>query len=117
MFSSRTIVLLASLITLAGCNDNQIFSDSSCSIDSVNDSDDLIVATKGNGIVKMAGWAADTLSKRAPETVTINLMPSNGWAVKLTDGKLTVPRPDVNAAFHAPSLGNVGFSLGLETVR
>lgn len=111
MTNSRTIVLLAALITLAGCSDKQIFSETSCSIDSVNDSGDLIVATKGNGILTVAGWAADNLSKQAPETITINLVSSAGVVSKFTEGKLTVARPDVSAALNAPSIANTGFGL------
>lgn len=111
MINSRAIVLLASLITLAGCSDKKIFSETSCSIDSVNDSGDLIVAMKGNGILKVAGWAADDLSDQAPETVTINLLSSAGVVSKFTDGKPTMARPDVNAALKAPNITNVGFGL------
>ena len=114
MINYRTILILATLITLAGCSDKQILSVTSCSIDSVNDSGDAILTMKAGGILKVAGWAADNLSKQAPETIIINLVSSNGAVSKLVKGKLTVARPDVNTALNAPSIGNVGFGLSAE---
>lgn len=114
MINYRTIVILVTLITLAGCGDKKIFTEASCSIDSVNDSAELIVATKGNGILKVGGWAADNLSKQAPESITINLVSSIGAVSKFAEGKLTVVRPDVNTALNAPSIGNVGFGLSAQ---
>ena len=114
MINYRTIVILATLITLAGCSDKQILSGTSCSIDSVNDSGDLIVIMKASGILKVAGWAADNLSKQAPESITINLVSSIGAVSKFAEGKLTVARPDVNTALNAPSIGNVGFGLSAQ---
>ena len=114
MFDSRTVMLLAALITLAGCSDKKIFSLASCSIDSVNDSGDLIVAMKSNDILKIAGWAVDDYSKQAPETITINLVSSTGAVSKITEGKLTVVRPDVSAALNMPSITNAGFGLSAQ---
>lgn len=114
MINFRTLVLLATLITLAGCGDKKILSSTSCSIDSVNDSGDLIVTTKANSILKVAGWAADYLSKQAPDSVTINLVSSIGAVSKFAEGKLTVARPDVNTALNAPAIANVGFGLSAQ---
>ena len=114
MINYRTIVILATLITLAGCSDKQILSGTSCSIDSVNDSGDLIVTMKASGILKVAGWAADNLSKQAPEAIIINLVSSIGAVSKFAEGKLTVARPDVNTALNAPTIGNVGFGLSAQ---
>jgi hypothetical protein len=114
MFNSRTVILLATLITLAGCSDKKIFSATSCSIDSVNDSGDLIVAVKAKGVLKVSGWAADSLSKQAPETITINLVSSTGAVSKIAEGKLTVARPDVSAFLNAPSITNAGFGLSTQ---
>lgn len=111
MINYRIIVILATLITLVGCGDKQILSGIGCSVDSVNDSGDVIVTMKAGSILKVAGWAADNLSKEAPETITINLVSSDGAVSKFAEGKLTVPRPDVNTALNVPSIGNVGFGL------
>lgn len=111
MINYRTILILAALITLGGCSDKQILSGTGCSVDSVNDSADLVVTMKATGILKVAGWAADNLSKQAPETITINLVSSVGAVSKFAEGKLAVARPDVNAHLNAPSIGNVGFGL------
>ncbi len=114
MINYRTIVILATLITLAGCGDKQILSGIGCSVDSVNDSGDILVKMKAGGILKVAGWAADNLSKQAPETIIINLVSSNGAVSQFAEGMLTVPRPDVNTAINAPSIGNVGFGFSAE---
>ena len=114
MINYRTTVILAALITLAGCSDKQILSVTGCSVDSVNDSADLIVTMKGSSILKVVGWAADNLSKQAPETIIINLVSSNGAVSKFAEGKLTVARPDVNTVLNAPSIGNVGFGISAQ---
>jgi hypothetical protein len=104
----RTVVLFSSLIALAGCTDKQNVTDG-CHIDSVNNSGDLIVTTKRNSIIQVAGWAFDKLSKQAPESISVNLVSSTGKVSELTKGKTTIARPDVSAAFNAPSVTNAGF--------
>lgn len=111
MTDARAIVLFAAVITLVGCNDKKIFTDPACSVDIVNDSVDSVVAMKGNGLLKVVGWAADNLSKQAPDTITVNLVSPSGVVSKLVEGKPTVPRPDVKAVLKAPSIGDVGFGL------
>lgn len=114
MISFRAIVLLTTLIAFSGCSDKQILSGTSCSIDSVNDSGDSMVTMKSGSTLKVAGWAADSLSKQAPETIIINLVSSIGTVTKFAEGKLTVARPDVNLALMAPTIGNVGFGLSAQ---
>jgi hypothetical protein len=114
MKNYRTILILATLITLVGCSDKQILSGTGCSIDLVNDSGDEIVTMKAGGILKVAGWALDNLSKQAPETIIINLVSSNGAVSKFAQGKLTMARPDVNTAYNASAIGNVGFGISAE---
>lgn len=111
IFDRRIVVLLASLITLAGCGEKQISAVSSCSIDSVNNSGNLIVPVKSNSVVQLAGWAIDSLSKQAPESISIILVSSVGNVSKLAEGKATVARPDVSTAHNVPSITNAGFGF------
>lgn len=110
----KTITLFAFLITLSGCSDKKLFSETSCSIDLVNDSGELIVTTKGDAVLKVAGWAVDNLSKQAPDTIEINLVSSGGVVTGFMEGKLTIPRPDVNIALNVPSISNAGFGLSAQ---
>ena len=112
IFNYRTIVLLASLIALIGCSYKQIFTETSCSVDAVNGSGELIVATKRNSALVVAGWAFDNLSKQTPESISVNLVSSTGMVSKLAEGgKVTVARPDVSAAYNAHSITNAGFNI------
>ena len=110
ILNHRTLVLLALLTVLAGCSDKQIISES-CSIDWVNGSAKPIVTMKRNSTLQVVGWAADIISKQAPESISVNLVSSTGAVLKFSEGKLTVLRPDVNAALSAPSIINSGFDL------
>ena len=114
MTNYRLILILATMITLCGCSEKQILSGTSCSIDLVNDSGDSVVTMKSGSTLKAAGWAADSLSKQAPEAIIINLVSSIGAVTKFAEGKLTVARPDVNLALMAPTIGNVGFGLSAQ---
>ena len=99
----RALRLLMPLMALAGCCNKHIYSETSCSIDWVNGSDKLIITTKRDNTLEVAGWAADILSKQAPESVSINLVSSAGMVSEFAEGKLTVARSDVNAALNAVS--------------
>ncbi|MDO8412888.1 MAG: hypothetical protein Q7S51_03745 [Gallionellaceae bacterium] len=116
MFNAKKVIFLITLITLAGCSDSdkKMLSVTSCSVDAVNDSGDLIVPIKVNSNLKLAGWAADSLSKQAPDTITINLVSSTGAVSKFVEGKLTVARPDVSKALDAPKLASVGFGFSAQ---
>jgi hypothetical protein len=98
-------------MALAGCSNKQIYSETSCSIDWVNGSAESIVSTNRANTLKVEGWAADILSKQAPESISINLVSSAGVVSEFVEGKLTIARSDVNAALNAPSITNAGFSL------
>jgi hypothetical protein len=111
MTDARTIVLFSALLMLGGCNNKQIFTEPTCSADSVNESGEPVVTMKGNGILRVAGWAADKLSKQAPDTITVNLVSPSGVVSKVVEGKPTVPRPDVKVALNAPAIGIVGFGF------
>lgn len=112
MFKTRTILLLASLLAFAGCSDKT--PKSICSIDAVNNSAESIVTMKNKGTLIVAGWAADNISKLAPDSVTINLVSSAGVVSKIVDGKTTVARPDVKQAINAPTTVNFGFGLSAQ---
>ena len=116
IFNYQIIMLLASLIALTGCSDKkQIFTETSCSVDAVNGSGELIVATKRNSVLVVAGWAFDKLSKQTPESISINLVSSTGMVSKLAEGiKVTVARPDVSAVYNAPSITNAGFGISVQ---
>ena len=107
----RMVMLFSSLLMLAGCGEKQISAVSSCSIDSVNNSGNLIVPVNLNSVVQVAGWALDGWSKQAPDSISINLISSNGNVSKLAEGKATVARPDVSAVHNAPSITNAGFGF------
>lgn len=111
IFNRRALVLLTSLMTLAGCSDKQIFTETSCSVDSVNGSGELVITAKRNGILKVEGWAADGLSKQTPESVSINFVSSAGVVSEFAESKLFVARPDVSAFLKAPSVTHAGFGV------
>lgn len=121
MNNTRSIMLIACLIALTGCSDSKnsakkILTRTSCILDSVNGSVYPVVAVKRNDILKMAGWATDDVSKQVPNTVSINFVSTTGAVSKITEGNLTVARPDVNVALNLPTTAIAGFDLSAQAL-
>src|SRR5205814_6695634 len=104
-------LLFLILVSLAACSEKQIFGESTCSIDVVNDSTAPTVNMKRTDILRVGGWAFDNLSKQSPDSISINLVSSTGVITKFADGKTIVARPDVSAVFSAPSVPTSGFNI------
>ena len=107
-----SMVILGSLV-LAGCKDPPlVYAEPACMIDNLNgnttQSEVRVTRTKP---LHLGGWAIDPVSRRAADSISINLVSVSADISKVYEGKFNSPRPDIVAAFQTEASQVAGFDI------
>lgn len=116
--SSLTLTLtltLAFVITACsgGSDMTKIVATETCSLDNVGGSisNVPIIAANSNSEIIFQGWIADTINKKIPKKINLELVNSKNQVEYIQNGNVGIKRPDVATVFNSSELENSGYEI------